>query len=355
MISKEQIIGALSKVYDPDLKKDLVSLNMIDNIQVNGNKISFTVLLTTPACPLKQYIKSKCEKAIKELDPNVDVEVTMSSRVSGMQKTDLANIKNIILVSSGKGGVGKSTVAANIAVGLANIQGLRVALLDADIYGPSIPIMFGKQNTQAHAIKTVDGKNRIEPIESYGIKMLSMGFFVQSQQAVPWRGPMVSSAIKQFIYDTDWGEIDYLIIDMPPGTGDIHLTIAQQVPISGAIIVTTPQNIASSDARKGLTMFLMKNIEVNILGVVENMSYFIDNSGHRHNIFGTNNGGEALAKEFQVPFLGQIPIFSDINKACDEGRPISLEKDHDAAKIFEDIASKIACSVSVINTNAKMC
>lgn len=350
MITKEQVLHALSHVEDPDLKKDLVTLNMVENIQIEGNKVGFTVVLTTPACPLKAVIENACRNAIKHfVSADAEVDIVMSSRVTTRQNAQLTNIKNIIAVASGKGGVGKSTVAVNLALGLAK-TGARTGLIDADIYGPSIPIMFGLEGARPEAVQTPDGKTRILPIEKYGVKLLSIGFFTDPEQAVPWRGPMASNAVKQLFNDADWGELDYLVIDLPPGTGDIHITIAQGFPISGAVIVTTPQNVALADAKKGIGMFLMESIDVPVLGVVENMAYFTpaELPQNKYYIFG-QGGGQKLAAKYQVPFLGEIPLVASISESGDKGEPVILQNDNIMSAAFTDLAQRVAQQLSIEN------
>src|SRR5476651_1010022 len=303
IITKEQVLAALSNVEEPDLKKDLVTLNMVEDVQIDGNKVSFSIILTTPACPLKAMIENACRNAILYLvSKEAEVHINMNSSVTTQKNTGVPRVKNIIAVASGKGGVGKSTVAVNLALALAK-TGAKVGLIDADIYGPSIPIMFGLENVRPRSTE-VDGKTRIEPIEKYGIKLLSIGFFTDPNQPVPWRGPMVSTAVKQLFNDADWGELDYLIVDLPPGTGDIHITVTQSFPVTGAVIVTTPQNVALADAKKGIGMFMMDAINVPILGVIENMAYFTpaELPENKYYIFG-QDGGKKLAAQIGVPFL----------------------------------------------------
>jgi ATP-binding protein involved in chromosome partitioning len=350
MITQEQIYNALRNVEDPDLKKDLVTLNMIEDLKIDGNKISFSVVLTTPACPMKAMLENACRNAILHfVSKEAELAINMTSRVTSRPERALAGIKNIIVVASGKGGVGKSTVAVNLALGLAK-KGASVGLIDADIYGPSIPMMFGVEGARPKSSQNAEGKIRIEPIEKYGIKLLSIGFFTDPNQPVPWRGPMVSTAVKQLFNDADWGELDYLVVDLPPGTGDIHITVAQGFPITGAVIVTTPQNVALADARKGVGMFLMDSINIPLLGVVENMSYFspAELPDNKYYIFG-KNGGQDLAKQFDTPFLGEIPLVQSISDAGDLGKPIILEDDHVMGSAFLKIAERVAQQVAILN------
>ncbi len=354
MISKEQVLSALSHVEEPDLKKDLVTLNMIEDVEIDGNKVSFSVILTTPACPLKALIENACRNAISHfVSKEAEVSINMTSRVTKQKNQPLQNIKNIIVVASGKGGVGKSTVSANLALGLAK-TGAQVGLIDADIYGPSIPIMFGLEGERPQAVQTPDGKTRIHPIEKFGIKLLSIGFFTDPNQPVPWRGPMVSTAVKQLFNDAEWGELDYMIVDLPPGTGDIHITLTQTYPVAGAVIVTTPQNVALSDARKGIGMFMMNAINVPLLGVVENMSYFTpaELPDNKYYIFG-KDGGKRLAEQFEAPFLGEIPLVKGISDAGDAGQPIILEDNSPMAAAFMEIAKKVAQQVAISNALGK--
>ena len=350
MITQEQIYNALRNVEDPDLKKDLVTLNMIEDLKIDGNKVSFSVVLTTPACPMKAMLENACRNAILHfVSKEAELAINMTSRVTSRPERALAGIKNIIVVASGKGGVGKSTVAVNLALGLAK-KGASVGLIDADIYGPSIPMMFGVEGARPKSSQNAEGKIRIEPIEKYGIKLLSIGFFTDPNQPVPWRGPMVSTAVKQLFNDADWGELDYLVVDLPPGTGDIHITVAQGFPITGAVIVTTPQNVALADARKGVGMFLMDSINIPLLGVVENMSYFspAELPDNKYYIFG-KNGGQDLAKQFNTPFLGEIPLVQSISYAGDLGKPIILEDDHVMGSAFLKIAERVAQQVAILN------
>jgi len=347
-LTNELVLYALGHVEEPDLKKDLVTLNMIQDIHIDGQNLSFSVILTTPACPLKAMIENACRNAISHfISPEVKVAVNMTSRVTTQKNTGVPGVKNIIAVASGKGGVGKSTVAVNLALGLAK-SGAKVGLIDADIYGPSIPIMFGLEGARPKASQ-VAGKTRIEPIEKYGIKLLSIGFFTDPNQPVPWRGPMVSTAVKQLFNDADWGELDYLVVDLPPGTGDIHITVTQSFPITGAVIVTTPQNVALADAKKGIGMFMMDAINVPLLGIIENMAYFTpaELPENRYYIFG-QDGGKTLAKNLGVPFLGEIPLVKSISDSGDAGKPVILE-DGPMANAFMHIAERVAQQVAIVN------
>lgn len=351
-ITREQVLQALGNVEEPDLKKDLVTLNMIQDIRIEGNRLSFSVILTTPACPLKAMIENACRNAIGYfISKDIEVHIDMTSRVTTQKNTGVPGVKNIIAVASGKGGVGKSTVAVNLALGLA-YAGAKVGLIDADIYGPSIPIMFGLEGARPKA-RDVDGKSRIQPIEKYGIKLLSVGFFTDPSQPIPWRGPMVSTAVKQLFNDADWGELDYMVVDLPPGTGDIHITVTQTFPVTGAVIVTTPQNVALSDAKKGIGMFMMNAINVPILGIVENMSYFTpaELPENKYYIFG-QGGGQALAAQLEVPFLGEIPLVKSISDSGDAGRPVLLEEQDPMSKAFIDMAKKVAQQVAIRNSEA---
>lgn len=349
-LSKERVLKALSTVEDPDLKRDLVTLNMIQDIAIEGNKISFKVVLTTPACPLKELIKSNCVGALeKEFGEDVELDIFMTSNVSTIRTGAqlLPGVKNIIAIASGKGGVGKSTTAANLAVALAK-TGAKVGLIDADISGPSVPTMFNVEGEQP-AVKQEDGKNIILPIEQYGVKLMSIGFLTPADSAVVWRGPMASSALRQFISDVDWGELDYLLLDLPPGTSDIHLTMVQTVPVTGAVIVTTPQKVALTDASRGLSMFKQPQINVPILGVVENMAYFTPDElpDNKYYLFG-REGGRKLSDRYAVPFLGEIPIVQSIRESGDTGYPAVLTEDV-TARAFASLAENLARQVAIRN------
>jgi ATP-binding protein involved in chromosome partitioning len=355
-MTQDDVLKALSNVQEPDLGKDLVTLNMIRDIEINGNYVAFTVVLTTPACPLKDMIKNACVNAIKLLvnkEAVVNVKFTSSTTTVRAEKnTVLPGVRNIIAVVSGKGGVGKSTVAANLALALAK-GGASVGLLDADIYGPSVPIMFGVRGERP-MMADINGKAMIIPLDRYGIKLLSIGLLVDEKNAVVWRGPMVSSAIRQFITDVSWGELDYLVVDMPPGTGDIHLTLLQHAPVTGIVVVTTPQDVALADAKKGIAMFGQAQMNVPIIGLVENMSYFepAELPGHRYYIFG-KEGGKRLADEYDLPFLGQIPLVQSIREGGDNGVPIMMGDDEVTRRAFLDFAGNVARSVSMRNAHLK--
>lgn len=325
-VTEAQVMQALSTVLDPDIKKPLTELGMIENVAVCDDHVAFEIKLTTTACPLKEHILNEAKAAVEALEGVKGVKASISKNTvtlqAGVQEQQrIPGIKNIIAISSGKGGVGKSTVTVNLACAMAQ-QGAKVGILDADIYGPNVPSMMGVhgQKLQAAAPKEDGGKAGIIPAQAYGVKMMSMAFLLKDDQPVVWRGPMLDKVIRQFLNDTEWGELDYLLIDLPPGTGDAQLTIIQATPVVGAVIVTTPQNVALLDSRKGLAMF--KNSNIPILGMVENMSYHVCSScGHEEHIFGTG-GGEAAAAEIGVPFLGRLPLHMHIRQEADAGRPI---------------------------------
>jgi ATP-binding protein involved in chromosome partitioning len=353
-MTKEKILEALSTVQEPDLGKDIVTLNMVEDIVIEKYYVSFTVVLTTPACPLKDLIKNNCIKAIKTLVNNeAVVKVNFTSNTTS-KRTDsgaiLPKVKNVIAVVSGKGGVGKSTVAANLALAISQ-SGAKVGLMDADIYGPSVPIMFGVRGERP-MMKEINGKGMIMPLEKHGIKLMSIGLLVDEKSAVVWRGPMASSAVKQFVTDVNWDELDYLIIDMPPGTGDIHLTLMQTVPVTGAVIVTTPQDVALADAKKGVAMFGQAQLNVPIIGLVENMSYFTpaELPGNKYYIFG-KDGGKRLADEYDLPFLGQIPLVQSIREGGDKCEPIMVSDDEVSKKAFTEFASHVVRSISMRNAD----
>jgi ATP-binding protein involved in chromosome partitioning len=343
-LSEENILQALRVVTDPDLHRDIVTLGFIKNLTITGSDIKFDLQLTTPACPVRDQFVVDCEKAIRGAIEGVGkIDITMTASVqrnTHAQKEDiLPGVKNTIAVASGKGGVGKSTVAVNLAVALA-MDGAKVGLLDADVYGPSAPLMFGIHERP----KVIEGK--LQPLERYGVKVMSIGFLVDPMEAVIWRGPMASGAVKQFMSDVNWGELDYLVFDLPPGTGDIQLTLVQTIPLTGAVIVTTPQDVALADVRKGLMMF--NKVNVPLLGIIENMSYFLcSHCGQRENIF-DNGGGKRTAEELAVPFLGEIPIDTNIRISGDTGVPIvSGKPESPQAIVFRQTAGKLAAQISI--------
>ncbi len=356
MMNETEILKALSNVQEPDLGKDIVTLNMVKDVRIESNHVSFTVVLTTPACPMKDMIQNACINAVKILvNKAAVVKVNFTSHTT-TKRTDegkvLPGVKNIIAVVSGKGGVGKSTVAANLALALAQ-DGAAVGLMDADIYGPSVPIMFGVRGERP-MMREVNGKGYIIPLERFGIKLMSIGLLVDEKSAVVWRGPMVSSAIRQFVTDVEWGDLDYLVIDMPPGTGDIHLTLMQLVPVTGAIIVTTPQNVALADAKKGIAMFAQAQLNVPIIGLVENMAYFTpaELPGNKYYLFG-KEGGKRLADEYDLNFLGQIPLVQSICEGGDAGVPVMMSDDQISKAAFENFANNAVRTISTVNAMIK--
>lgn len=351
-LSKESILKTLSRVDDPDLKKDLVTLGMIQKIVIDGNNVSFNVVLTTPACPLKELIKNNCLEVLEEdFGKDFTWNISMTSQVTTVREATpiLPEVKNIIAIASGKGGVGKSTTAVNLAVALSEL-GAKVGLIDADISGPSIPTMFNVEGEQP-TVKKKGEKNIIIPIEQYGVKLMSIGFLTPAESAVVWRGPMASSALRQFISDVEWGELDYLLIDLPPGTSDIHLTMVQTVPVTGALIVTTPQKVALADATKGLTMFRQPQINVPVLGVVENMAYFspVELPDNKYYLFG-KEGGKRLAEKYEVPFLGEIPIVQSIRESGDTGYP-AVFKNGLTRDAYMNLAESLARQIAIRNAS----
>jgi ATP-binding protein involved in chromosome partitioning len=353
MISKildaSAVLEVLRPVQDPELRRSLVELNMIRNVEIDAGKVSFTLVLTTPACPLRQFIMEDCERAIKTL-PGVetvaiDVTAETPQQKSLPDRTGIAGVKNILAISSGKGGVGKTTVAVNVAVALAQ-SGAKVGLIDADIYGPNTPTMLGLTSAQVTVQQGAQGEI-LEPAFNYGVKLVSMGFLIDPDQPVIWRGPMLNGVIRQFLYQVQWGDLDYLLVDMPPGTGDAQLTLAQAVPMAGVVIVTTPQTVALQDARRGLRMF--QQMQVPVLGIVENMSYFIppDRPDQQYDIFGSG-GGEKTAQELNLPLLGCVPLEISLRQGGDRGIPIVVDQpDSASAKALTAIAQQIAARVSV--------
>lgn len=351
-ITVQHVLDALKYVDDPDLKKDLVTLNMVKDVAVNGKNISFTVVLTTPACPMKDMIHNACMNAILHfVDKEAKVKINMTSNVTSKKEKDettLRDVKNIIAVASGKGGVGKSTIAANLALGLAR-QGAKVGLVDADIYGPSQHIMFGVVNDSPGSA-VFNGQKKMAPVESYGVKINSIGFMAGPNQVVALRGPMASKALSQLFFDTVWGELDYLIVDLPPGTGDIQISLCSQVPLTGAVIVCTPQDVALSDARKGIALFQLEQINVPIFGLVENMAWFTpaELPENKYYIFG-KDGVKHLAEELHVPLLAQVPLVQSVREASDAGRPAVMQENTAMSDCFIELAQNVAQQVAIKN------
>ncbi len=339
-ITRDAVLAALGKVQEPELHQDLVTLGMVRDLVIEGDAVSFSVMLTTPACPLRGRIEKEAREAVEALGASqvnvkLDSDVPNDGRMRGLVN---APMRNAIAVASGKGGVGKSTVSVNLAVALAQ-SGARVGLLDADIYGPNIPTMMGAPNMPS----PVEGK--LIPAESYGVKLMSMGYLVKPGQPLIWRGPMLNSAIRQFLSDVEWGELDYLIIDLPPGTGDAPLSLAQALPLSGVVIVTMPQAVSLEDASRGLEMF--RTLDVPILGVIENMSYLTLPDGSKMDVFG-QGGGEMMATHYEVPFLGSIPLNPNVRIGGDSGKPIIVtDPESDAAKALKGVAEAVAARISV--------
>jgi ATP-binding protein involved in chromosome partitioning len=340
-ITKEAVLSALSRIIEPDLKKDIVALELVRDIQINGNKVAVTVEVSNPAMHSRKRMEEAVVFNLKQaLGQEVDVAVTvnpLSGERGGLRKV-LPHVKHIVAIASGKGGVGKSTLTANLAAGLA-ARGLRVGLVDADIHGPSMPMMFDVMQERP-TVRERDGKNWIVPVESYGVKLLSIGFFAQTDAAIAWRGPMATKALEQLIKDADWGELDVMLVDLPPGTGDIHLSLVQAVPLTGAVIVSTPQNVALIDARKGVGLFRLPSVNVPLLGIVENMAWFTpaELPENRYYIFG-KGGARSLAEELGVPFLAEVPLVQSIREAGDVGRPAVLQGDTPAARAFADLCT----------------
>ncbi|MCB9177553.1 MAG: Mrp/NBP35 family ATP-binding protein [Caldilineae bacterium] len=348
--TEEQVIAALSTVNDPEIHRDLVSLGMVRDIVIDGGAVRFTVVLTTPACPLKQTIEDDCRAAVGAI-PGVgsvrvdwDAQVPRDNRLTSQLNV---GVRNAIAVGSGKGGVGKSSVAVNLAVALAR-QGASVGLMDADVYGPNVPMMMGVEGERP---VSRDGK-RIEPIEAHGVKMISIGFLVDAKTPLVWRGPMLHGAIRQFLGDVNWGDLDYLIIDLPPGTGDVQLSLTQAIPLTGAVIVTTPQAVSKADVVKSIAMFQLEQIDVPVLGVIENMSGFVaPDTGTVYDIFG-RGGGPEVAEQMGIAFLGEVPIDPAMRICGDAGQPMLLAHPESPASIALDaIAHKLAAAVSVMNLN----
>jgi ATP-binding protein involved in chromosome partitioning len=340
-ISREDVVSVLSRIIEPDLKKDIVALDLVRDIRISGNTVSVHVEVSNPALHSRKRMEEAVTFNLKQAfgqDVAVMATVTPLSGERGDLRKVLPGVKHIVAIASGKGGVGKSTITANLAAGLA-ARGLRVGLVDADIYGPSMPLMFDVLHEKP-ATTEKNGKHWIVPVESYGVKLLSIGFFAQTDQAIAWRGPMATKALEQMIMDVDWGELDVMLVDLPPGTGDIHLSLVQAVPLTGAIIVSTPQNVALIDARKGVGLFRLPSVNVPVLGIVENMAWFTpaELPENKYHIFG-KGGARALAEELNVPFLAEVPLVQSIREAGDVGRPAVLQGNTPAARPFADLCT----------------
>ncbi len=343
-ISPESVLDALKQIIDPDLKKDIVTLGFIHNLEVSGGDVSFTIMLTTPACPVKEQMESDAHRIVSALDGVTSVAVKMDAEVP--QGRGLSNnltiegVKNIIAVSSGKGGVGKSTVAVNLAVALA-ADGAKVGIMDADVYGPNVPMMLGTGYGQPDVVE-----NKLIPIKAHGVKMISMAVLVPPDKPMILRGPMLHGVVRQFLSDVNWGELDYLIVDMPPGTGDVQLSLAQLVPVQGAVLVTTPQEVSLSDVRRAVKMF--EQVNVPLLGVIENMSYFVaPDTGNRYNIFG-EGGGQSLCDEYGLNFLGEVPLGMEVREGGDTGVPVVISApDSPQAAAFRHVAEEVARQISI--------
>lgn len=344
-VEESQVLEALGTVIEPELHRDLVTLDMISDVQIDGSQVDFKITLTTPACPLRSQIEEESRAAVMKIPGVESVNVRFDSNVPQDNRLfDQIQLraKNAVAVASGKGGVGKSTVAANLAVSISQ-DGAKVGLLDADVYGPNIPLMLGVAGQRPRVMN-----ERIMPVEAYGVKIMSMAFLVDEEQPVIWRGPMLHGAIRQFLTDVEWGELDYLIVDLPPGTGDAQLSLAQSLPLTGGVVVTTPQDVALADVVKGIGMF--KQLKVPVLGVIENMSYFVaPDTGNRYEIFG-HGGGEKVSERMGVPFLGEVPIDQTVREGGDTGKPIVVQApDSPAGKALRDIGQSLAAKISVLH------
>ena len=350
-LSAASVLDSLREVINPDNERDIVSLNMVRDLKVDGKAVSFSLVFPKSKNPFAQAVKRSCEQAISRLGKDLEINIRIDAEQVVHKERPLPNVKNIVAVASGKGGVGKSTVAVNMAVALAKL-GYSVGLIDADVYGPSIPKMFNLESAKP-VLRQIEGKDRIIPVEQYGVKVLSIGFFVEEKEALVWRGPMATSALKQLIHDGYWGDLDYLLIDLPPGTGDVHLTLVQSLAVTGVVIVSTPQAVALADAVKGISMFTGKSIRVPVLGLVENMAWFTPEElpDNKYYIFG-KDGCKNLASEMKVPLLGQIPIVQGIREGGDNGRPVAEDGNSPSGRAFMELARETARQVAIRNASA---
>ncbi len=349
-ITQEQVLKALTNVIEPDLKKDVVELGFVSNLNIENNKISFDVKVNNPAMHSKKRMQEACEFTIQRILGNdIEVDCTVVAAEKKEPENQLKNVKNIVAIASGKGGVGKSTITSNLAAGLAK-KGYKVGLIDADIYGPSMPTMFDCVYEKPRTVE-VEGKHLIVPVESNGVKILSIGFFAEINQAVVWRGPMASKALKQMILDTQWGELDYLLLDLPPGTGDIHLTIIQNAPLTAAVVVSTPQEVALADARKGIAMFQLDSVNVPVIGLVENMAWFTPEElpDNKYYIFG-KEGVKSLSEQTNIPLMAQVPLVQSVREAGDIGRPAVLQNGTIISGAFDKMCDKFVELVDERNT-----
>ena len=350
LVQKQQVLDALKQVMDPDLHRDIVSLGFIKDLTIDGGCVAFKVELTTPACPVKELLKQQANDVVSALPGVSEVRVSMTAQVREAKRKEadslIPGVKNVVAVASGKGGVGKSTTAVNLALALSQ-TGARVGILDADIYGPSIPRMLN-----IHEKPQAEQGRKIQPAEAYGMKAISMGFFMADDTPVVWRGPMVGMAVEQLLRDVDWGELDYLVVDLPPGTGDAQLTLTQKVPIDGVVIVSTPQDVALADVKKGINMF--RKVDAPVLGIIENMSYFLcPDCGHRSEIF-SHGGARKEAERAGLTFLGEIPLDSEIREDADAGRPILISHpDSPQTARYRDIAARVAAAIATLAFQSK--
>ncbi len=344
LLTEQMVLEALSQIIDPDLKKDIVTLGFVKDLKIDNGNVSFRLVLTTPACPVREAFEVEARQLVKNIEGVTNVNVTMDAEVPKgrgiANNVTIAGVKNIIAVSSGKGGVGKSTVAVNLAVSL-SLDGAKVGLMDADVYGPNVPLMLGIGHIQPEVFN-----NQLIPLEAHGLKVISMALLVPPDKPMILRGPMLHGVVRQFLSDVNWGELDYLIVDMPPGTGDVQLSLAQLVPVQGAILVTTPQAVSLADVRRAVKMF--ETVAVPVLGVIENMSYFVaPDTGNRYNIFGTG-GGKQLANEYNLRYLGEVPLGMEVREGGDAGVPVVVSNpDSPQAKAFRIIAEEVARQISI--------